>query len=230
MDYLARDSYYCGTSYGHVESDWLIANLMFHIEKENVHLALNRKAIYTFDDFLISRLHMFLLVYFHHKAIVYDEMLLKYLKSNECYFFLPSNIEEYIQYDDYKLHTHLAESHIDLAKMISNRKPYRLLFETHEESSDLVYVVSERLAKAGMDYISTSSTGRLSKYYSESTAGGPRNKGHDLFVIEETHVRPRQISKIEDATEIFKKYERARKIERLYVRPEDYEKALAITQ
>jgi len=79
MDYLVRDSYFCGTNYGKFELTWLIGNLTHHVNKNRVHLALNRRALYTFDDFLISRHHMYLMVYFHHKSIIYDEMLNNYL-------------------------------------------------------------------------------------------------------------------------------------------------------
>ena len=44
---------------------------------DGVALALDQRAIYAFDDFMIARLHMFLMVYFHHKSVVYEEMLKK---------------------------------------------------------------------------------------------------------------------------------------------------------
>jgi HD superfamily phosphohydrolase len=72
MDYLLRDAYFCGTSYGKVELNWLLGNFTYHIRNGVVHLALDRRAIYTFDDFLLSRHHMYLMVYFHHKSIIYE--------------------------------------------------------------------------------------------------------------------------------------------------------------
>jgi uncharacterized protein len=60
MDYLIRDAYFCGTSYGKVELNWLLGNFKFHIKDDSVHLALDRRALYTFDDFLLSRHHMYL--------------------------------------------------------------------------------------------------------------------------------------------------------------------------
>ena len=47
MDYLERDAYFCGTSYGKVDLSWLIANILIHIENNNACLGLNRKALYT---------------------------------------------------------------------------------------------------------------------------------------------------------------------------------------
>ena len=96
MDYLERDAYYCGTSYGKVDLHWLIANLTMHIKNDEAYLALNRRALYTFDDFLLSRHHMHLMVYFHHKSVIYEEMLYRYFTSKDNQFALPSNIEEYI--------------------------------------------------------------------------------------------------------------------------------------
>ncbi|MEK7355752.1 MAG: HD domain-containing protein, partial [Bdellovibrionota bacterium] len=49
MDYLMRDAYFCGTNYGKVELEWLIGNLTNHEVNGKIHLALNRRALYTFD-------------------------------------------------------------------------------------------------------------------------------------------------------------------------------------
>ena len=64
MDYLRRDSKSAGVSYGEFDFDWIISNLTATIEKNNCHLALQHRALYSFEDFLISRYHMFLMVYF----------------------------------------------------------------------------------------------------------------------------------------------------------------------
>lgn len=225
MDYLARDSYYCGTSYGHVDSDWLLPNMTYYRHQDNLYLALNRRALYTFDDFLISRYHMYLMVYFHHKGIIYDEMLLRYLKSKDCDFFLPSDIEEYVKYDDYKIHTHLAQSRNPYAQMISQRKPFRMLFESHDQKSKEVEDLEKLLEKNGIDVVRASSKGRLSKYYS-----GDTNHAYSIYVIDQDYSLKPVVRKIEETTEIFKKYEGARKIERLYVSLEDHTRAQKLLQ
>jgi HD superfamily phosphohydrolase len=33
MDYLERDSYFCGINYGKIDKDWLVQNLTLHIKK-----------------------------------------------------------------------------------------------------------------------------------------------------------------------------------------------------
>src|SRR5690606_8691052 len=57
MDYLERDAYFCGTNYGRVEMNWLLSNLGFHPVGDQLHLSLNRRALYAFDDFLLARHH-----------------------------------------------------------------------------------------------------------------------------------------------------------------------------
>jgi HD superfamily phosphohydrolase len=223
MDYLARDSFYCGTSYGHVDSDWLIANLTYYKNNNQLNLALNRKALYTFDDFLISRYHMYLMVYFHHKGIIYDEMLLRYLKSKDCDFKLPSSMEEYLKFDDYRLHSHLNESKNLWAEMISQRTPFRMLFESDEQNSQEIPKLENALNSKNIEFIKASSTGRLSKYY-----GDDKNNSEGIFVVDKESPLSRKVARIEETTEIFVKYRNARKIERLYVSRDDYSDAQKI--
>ncbi|MCB0394911.1 MAG: HD domain-containing protein, partial [Bdellovibrionales bacterium] len=165
MDYLLRDSYFCGINYGKVEMEWITSNLTHYRVGNKLHLALGRRAIYTFDDFLVSRHHMYLMVYFHHKALVYDEMLHRYLTSKDCSFRLPSDINQYLDCDDYLLHRHLRDSENEWARRISRRQPYRMVFELHAaESFDQPKVAKELLEKNGIDVIHSSSVARLSKY------------------------------------------------------------------
>lgn len=222
MDYLARDSYYCGTSYGHVDSDWIIANLTYYQNEQQLNLALNRKALYTFDDFLISRYHMYLMVYFHHKGIIYDEMLLRYLKSSDCDFKLPSLMDEYIKFDDYRLHSHINESQNPWAKMIANRMPYRMLLESDDQKAQDIAKLEQTLGSKNIEVIHASSTGRLSKYY------GDQNSSEGIFVIDKENPINKKVARIEETTEIFNKYKNARKIERLYVSRDHFSEAQKI--
>src|SRR5690606_19558372 len=68
MDYLQRDSYFTGVNYGKFDANWMLTNFGVHIEKKTAHLSISSRAIYTFEDFLLSRYHMFLMVYLHHKS------------------------------------------------------------------------------------------------------------------------------------------------------------------
>lgn len=214
MDYLNRDSYFCGTSYGKIDLDWLISNLTYHQHKDQLNLAISRRAMYTFDDFLISRHHMYLMIYFHHKSIVYDEMLHRFLKSDDCGYKIPADINEYLNYTDYHFYEHIARSSNPWARRITEKRPFVRIFELHEtEKTNTAEKFEKLLTSEGIEMIHASSRARLSKYH-QATGSDDRR----IYVVDpQGYYKPYAI---EESTEIFKRYEQARIIERIYVRPD----------
>jgi len=224
MDYLERDSYFTGTNYGKFDSNWLVANLTPYQIENKMHLGLNRRALYTFDDFLISRHHIHLMVYFHHKALIYEEMLNQYLMSDECQFFLPSNINDYILYHDFRLYEHLSNSKNTWAKRIADRNPFKMLIEMHHsQQSSRPQTLVNQLESEGVKAIWASSSARLSKYHSISE----NDREFKIFVVDH-YDRWAKPTPIDQSTEIFQKYEGARIIDRIYVAPENVEKSRKI--
>lgn len=223
MDYLIRDAYFCGTNYGNIELSWLIGNLTFNQSEGDLYLALNRRALYTFDDFLLSRHHMHLMVYFHHKAIVYEEMLTRFLKSDNCTFSLPSNLHDYIRCTDYALYQHIdqVQDQNIWAKRIATRNPYRVLFEKHSyKNSEAISDVLSKLEGEGIETIHVSSKARLSKYHASQQTGG----NYSIYVVDH-YDKGSKPTVIEETTEIFEKYGDIRIIERIYVAPEKKDEA-----
>lgn len=217
MDYLERDSYFCGINYGKIDKDWLQQNLTLHIIDHKAYLALNRRALYAFDDFLISRHHMHLMVYFHHKSIIYEEMLNRYLTSDDCQFILPAKAFEYVGYTDYKLYEHLSQSKNIWAQRISQRRPYRVAIELHNQEPERIENIKKILNRQSIDFIYASSKVRLSKYHSTQP-----DSRMNIYVVDQ-YDRWDKPSPIDRATEIFQKYEGARVIDRYYVAPEAYD-------
>src|SRR6185295_16448901 len=66
MDYLLRDSLFTGVNYGRYDLDWIVHNLGAAVREGAAYLSLSPGAAFAFEDFLISRYHMFLSVYYHH--------------------------------------------------------------------------------------------------------------------------------------------------------------------
>lgn len=219
MDYLERDSYFCGINYGKIDKDWLLQNLTLHILNNKAFLALNRRALYAFDDFLISRHHMHLMVYFHHKSIIYEEMLNLYLASKDCSFFIPADSKEYVNYTDYKLYEHLDTVKNPWAQRIAQRKPFKVALELHNQEPNRIEKILEIFKKSDIENIYASSNVRLSKYH----AGNPDDRAN-IFVVDQYDKWDRP-SPVDQATKIFQKYEEARVIDRFYVAPENFESA-----
>lgn len=221
IDYLERDAYFCGTNYGRIETSWLLSNLTCHNLGQDVHLALNRRALYTFDDFLLARHHMHLMVYFHHKSIIYEELLMRYLTSPDCSFRLPAHIEDYIHFNDYSLYEHLAKDRNPWAQRIAQRRPYRMLFELHStEINNRPDKMRSAFEAEGIPVIHASSSVRLSKYHTAS----PEERAVTIFVVDD-YDRQAKPFPLEQGTAIFDKYEEIRHIDRLYVPPEDFRRA-----
>ncbi len=221
MDYLERDSFFCGTNYGKIDLGWILQNMTARLKDGKMYLALNRRALYAFDDFLISRHHMYLMVYFHHKSIIYEEMLNRYLTSPDCTFVLPSDIQEYTKYNDYKLHEHLASAQNTWAQRIAQRKPFRVLVELHSTAEDgRVENIKKILESEGIDTIWASSKARLSKYHTASM----EDRALQIYVVDQ-YDRMDKATPIDQTTEIFSRYEGARIIDRLYVDPDHYTRA-----
>lgn len=221
MDYLERDSYFCGTNYGKIDREWLLQNLTFHLRENKLFLGLNRRAIYAFDDFMISRHHMHLMVYFHHKSIIYEEMLNRYLTSPDCEFKLPADYRDYILYTDYKLHEHLSLSKNPWAQRISQRRPYKVLIELHHTEESLrPALIKKALESNNIDSIWASSKTRLSKYHSIPE----EDRNYPIYVVDQ-YDRLDLPTAIDQSTEIFSKYEGARIIDRIYVAPENYDES-----
>ncbi len=219
LDYLERDAYFCGTNYGNIDLEWILANLRSHIVDNKVYLALSRRAIYTFDDFLLSRHHMNLMVYFHHKSIIYEEMLIRYLESADCEFRLPADIVQYTFYNDYKLFEHLTQVKNPWAVRIAQRRPYRNLIEFHNVTDNQrPQRIKKHLEDAGVDAICVSSHLRLSKYHTSSA----EDRALPIYVVD-PYDKFEQPVPIEQSTKIFHSYEGERVIDRVYVPPEKFE-------
>ncbi|MCM2322928.1 MAG: HD domain-containing protein [Oligoflexia bacterium] len=228
MDYLRRDSLHAGVSYGQFDFDWLVGNLTCHVaENDSAHrcyLALKHRALYAFEDFLISRYHMFLMVYFHHRSVVFDEMLRQYLESPDCTYSLPADIERYCDCNDAQLFSDLTRSPNPWARRIIEKQPYRVLIELHSaipatrtamtEQKRLLARLQKELTAQDIPYLLATSTGELSKYF--------RKPGAPIFVrYDNRYSKPSNIP-LEQCTDLFQRYSEKREITRLYVSPENY--------
>lgn len=221
MDYMVRDSLYCGTTYGQFDRDWIFSNLLYQVVESQVFLALDSRALYAFEDFLLSRYHMYLIVYLHHKSVVYDEMLFQFLKSSNGQTKIPSDLDEYLYVDDYWLKSKLRESTDPWARRIIEQRPYRMILEVKsdqtEEAKAYADELEQKLKSEGIDYFRSSSTGLLSKY-----AGNKKSSGFPIYVI---YRDPRFTSgfkpgtryeKLSEATELYSRYKKSRIIDRIY--------------
>lgn len=221
MDYLQRDSIYSGVNYGKFDCEWLIDNMVPVEEGGRVFQGLLSRSMFCFEDFLLSRYHMFASVYFHHVPVIMDKLLEKYLLSQHE-FTLPSDIDEYIKLDDMDLWHDLRKSDDPLAKQLVNRRAYYLLDELtvdstkHEDFHIDHNLLQAALTEQGIDSMSTCSTSIISKYYQKNALPVYvcTNAGH--------------LVSLEDYSPLYGRYHNPSETRRIFVEPQHAAPAMEV--
>ncbi|MCM2350690.1 MAG: HD domain-containing protein [Bacteriovoracaceae bacterium] len=215
MDYLLRDSYFCGVSYGKFDLDWIIDNLKICVENNQAYLGISERAISTFDDFLLSRFHMFMMVYFHYRAVCLEQMLMRYFESATNEYSIPAEIEAYQEHDDSFLYRVLKKSNnVWAQRIVKNNIPKKILETFGTVHLAQMHELENYLKSNNIDYIKCSSNGRLSKYYSENS---PQNI-YPMKVMRESALSRNHhtIKNIQEATDLFLKYSESHAVNRIH--------------
>ncbi|MFT6069660.1 MAG: HD superfamily phosphohydrolase [Bacteriovoracaceae bacterium] len=214
MDYLLRDSYFCGVSYGNYDLDWLIDNLETCVIDDRAFLGINERAVVTFDDFLLSRYHMFMMVYFHYRSVALEQLLYKYFASSPNEYTIPADIEAYVEHDDNLLMKTLHSSQNKYAKdLVQNKIPKKIYESFNESQLGTLNKVQEFLEHENIEHIRCSSLGRLSKYYTDDSPS-------DKFTMKVSRKlfksKKKQYFNINDSTDLFQKFSNSHAVNRLH--------------
>jgi HD superfamily phosphohydrolase len=216
MDYLLRDSYFCGVSYGHYDLDWMLDNLCLSPdEKGNVYLGLSERAVVTFDDFLLSRYHMFIMVYFHYRAVCLEQLLYRFFETSPAEYSIPADIEQYVEHDDHYLMKVLRNSKNRFAQaIVSNTIPTKIYESFNDGQLAKLNLLQRYMESKGIEFIRGSSQSRLSKYYGKEMR--PEIKYPIKVVRSEFNSPLKSSTSIDDATDLFKKFSQSHHINRLH--------------
>lgn len=219
MDYLLRDSFYTGVNYGRYDHDWITQNVEPVEHDKALYLAIHHRAVFAFEDFLLSRYHMFLSVYYHYTSVNYETMLGRYYDQADGEFRLPSDAESYVQTDDLLLQMTLRHSRNPWARRIVERRGYRLIVELNQFETEVdVGPLVQALSAENIDWFQAESHGTVSKYF---------ESGQDSPPI---YVRTAQgkYQPVEEYTPLFRRYADSSRLIRIYVDPEHGERARAL--
>lgn len=215
MDYLLRDSFFCGVNYGKFDSDWLIDNLVKVERGSQVFLGLRDRAIFALEDFLLSRFHMFASVYLHHTPVVMEKMLENYFKECPQDFHLPTDIARYLELNDFDLWQALRLSENRWAQRIVQRRPYVKVHESMNKFShgiihepDFERII-EAMTEKGIGHIASRSIARLSTYC---------GKGKSPLFVENSY---NKVIALEEFSPLFDRYQLPLQILRIYVEPQE---------
>jgi HD superfamily phosphohydrolase len=138
MDYLIRDSFYCGVNYGLVDIHRLIDSI--EISKD-YKMQFDIAARGALESFLVARYEMFLNVYYHKTVRSVEVMLVKLINAADNTLELTSfsSPEEFLELDDMSLisrirHINPSESEhakeaIKMVNLLDSRILYKSAFE-----------------------------------------------------------------------------------------------------
>lgn len=209
MDYLLRDSFFCGVNYGKYDSDWLMENLVSVVNEGRVYLGIKARAIFAFEDFLLSRYHMFASVYLHHTPVIMEKMLERFFIEEPTAFSLPAAIDEYLALDDLDLWHVLRKSRNQWAERIVRRRPYVVLVESFggfESDDNKNYDgLLAALDAAHIDTIISRSKSVLSTYFTKVK--------NPLFV----YTAQQKAVPLEEFSQVFMRYRTPAELFRIFV-------------
>jgi len=168
MDYLLRDAYFTGTTYGEYD----IGRLFRTFRIFNNKLVVKESGINSVEDYIMARYHMYWQVYFHPVSRSFEIVLkmlfkrLSYLYNNEprllkgCKSFYPIfegrelNITEHCLLDEMtciSMFKEMSSSDDAIASDLSNRLLNRELFEHEDYDSKSYESIRTHLETEGLD-------------------------------------------------------------------------------
>jgi len=103
MDYLLRDSHYCGVAYGLFDLPRLKGSLTVYTEGPLTKLAVDEGGIHVVEAFILARYYMFTQVYFHRTRRILDYILRRFRREELPGSKLPHDTEEFLEWDDVRV-------------------------------------------------------------------------------------------------------------------------------
>ena len=138
MDYLLRDSHYCGVQYGTFDINRLLNTLALDNEDPDggLRLGIEEGGLHALEGFVLARYFMFTQVYFHQVRRAFDliltefiaELLLEYSPTGR--YPGPDDWESYLKWDDHFVLTQAANRRDDIQKNLA----WRIIDRQHPKS------------------------------------------------------------------------------------------------
>ncbi|NHI83221.1 MAG: HD domain-containing protein [Candidatus Thorarchaeota archaeon] len=162
MDYLIRDSFYCGVNYGLVDIHRLINSLE---ASDDLILQFDLAARGALESFLVARYEMFLNVYYHKTVRSVEIMLVKMMHAADSVLNLTgfSTPEEFLLLDDMSLISQIrridpsesenAKEAVKMVSMLDTRTLYKSAFEKvlHTDDQFISKLLTKRKVRESIE-------------------------------------------------------------------------------
>ena len=161
MDYLLRDSHYCGVQYGTFDMHRILTTLTLDEEDESgsLKLAIDEGGFHALEAFVLARYYMFTQVYFHHVRRAFDLVLTDFIvellgeESESGKYPDIDQIEEYLKWDDNRIFVEANRRanprERNLSWRIIHRQHPKAVFETGDSpDAPTIRIMERRLLDA----------------------------------------------------------------------------------
>ena len=148
MDYLLRDSLYCGVEYGKYDIGRIMDTLVLYDEDDdrNVRLGLDSGGLHAVEGFILARYFMFNQVYLHGVRRSYDhiltEFIREYLESKFGENHYPEDLEQYLELNDDVVmaaaHGAADGQNRNMAWRLVSRQHFKAVYESEAHADALV--------------------------------------------------------------------------------------------
>ncbi|OGH04736.1 MAG: hypothetical protein A2600_02980 [Candidatus Lambdaproteobacteria bacterium RIFOXYD1_FULL_56_27] len=229
MDYLLRDAYHAGVPYGKFDLDRLVSALSVVRYRDWLLLALKQEDVATYENFLLSRVHMFHQIYFHKTLGAFSHYLKKSFEQGELELKVQGGVDWFLEFTESSLrHALMLAKHQPWAGRLYRRERAKTLIRRQDDSPAGLAQVTEvqgYLEQEGIPCFVSRSSNR----YSAQIRGreiGPAT----LMVVVKEFGRNRLLPLAECSVLLAGTEEKQILITQLYVQQEDHARALAVIQ
>ena len=126
MDYLLRDSYFCGVAYGQYDIDWLISSMGVQVHDGGLVFTISENGVRAFEDLLLARYHMIDQVYCHKTKMGFTHYLEQAIIQREIDLQIPTEPHAYAAPRDGAVIEQLFEAARDEKQYWSSHLMHRL--------------------------------------------------------------------------------------------------------
>ncbi|MGL4537264.1 MAG: HD domain-containing protein, partial [Weissella cibaria] len=175
MDYLLRDAYYSGATYGEFD----LSRIIHVMRPYEGGIAFDQKGMYAIEDYVVSRYQMYVQVYFHPVSRSF-EVLLQHLLERAKFLYDESQadprisadfispalqplfagevtLQQYLMLDDSVMLANISEWRLaddailaDLATRFLDRKPLKSIL-IEDDARNLLPAITKLISSAGFD-------------------------------------------------------------------------------